>query len=87
MADTVGNFDEATRKELAIFMENEQAQARVHQSIHSLTSLCWDKCVPGTPSTRFSSSESNCLSNCVDRFLDTSLFLVRKIEEQRQATL
>lgn len=33
------------KKELATFIENEQAQARVHQSIHSLTSMCWDKCV------------------------------------------
>ncbi|OBZ79562.1 Mitochondrial import inner membrane translocase subunit TIM8 [Grifola frondosa] len=51
MAD---KFDEATQKELQNFMETEQAQARVHQSIHSLTSVCWDKCVTGTPGARFS---------------------------------
>lgn len=42
-----------------------------------------DRCVTGTPSTRFSRSEEGCLANCVDRFLDTSLFMVKKIEEQR----
>lgn len=36
-----------------------------------------------TPSTRLSSSEQSCLQNCVDRFLDSSLFMVKKIEEQR----
>ena len=26
-------------------MENEQAQQRLNASIHSFTSMCWDKCV------------------------------------------
>ncbi|CAL1696137.1 unnamed protein product [Somion occarium] len=77
-------FDEATQKELATFMDNERARARVNQSIHTLTSMCWDKCVTGTPSTSFSRSEESCLANCVDRFLDTSLFLVKRIEQSRQ---
>ncbi|KAH9946826.1 Tim10/DDP family zinc finger-domain-containing protein [Amylocystis lapponica] len=76
-------FDEATQKELASFVETQNAQARVNQSIHTLTSMCWDKCITGTPSTRFSRGEESCLANCVDRFLDTSLFMVKKIEEQR----
>ncbi|KAJ6627201.1 Tim10/DDP family zinc finger-domain-containing protein [Mycena sp. CBHHK59/15] len=82
MAD---KFDEATQKELSAFLEKQQAEARLHSSIHNFTGICWDKqaCVTGTPSTRFSTSESNCLANCVERFLDTSLFMVKKIEEQR----
>jgi hypothetical protein len=43
------------------------------------------RCITGTPSTSFSRYEVNCLANCVERFLDTSLFMVKKIEEQRQA--
>jgi mitochondrial import inner membrane translocase subunit TIM8 len=92
------------QKELQTFLEREQAQARVQQSIHTFTSMCWDKCVlltscpfpiltfalfflarciTGTPSTRFSRGEETCLVNCVERFLDTSLFIVKKIESQR----
>lgn len=44
------------------------------------------RCVTGIPSTRFSRSEESCLANCVNRFLDSSLFLVKKIEEQREAS-
>jgi import inner membrane translocase subunit TIM8 len=40
--------------------------------------------VTGSISTRFSSGEAYCLQNCVDRFLDTSLFIVKKLEEQRR---
>ncbi|KAF8078416.1 Tim10/DDP family zinc finger-domain-containing protein [Lyophyllum atratum] len=77
-------FDEATQKELASFLEKEQAQAKLHSSIHHFTTLCWDKCVTGTPSTRFSRGEESCLANCVERFLDTSLFMVKRIEQQRE---
>ncbi|KAI0785984.1 Tim10/DDP family zinc finger-domain-containing protein [Abortiporus biennis] len=83
MAD---KFDEASQKELSKFLENEQAQARVQSTIHQLTSTCWDKCITGTPASSFSKSERGCLENCVDRFLDTSLFLINKIQEQRDAS-
>lgn len=32
-----------SKRELATFIEQEQAQARVQQSIHKFTALCWDK--------------------------------------------
>ncbi|TFK40969.1 Tim10/DDP family zinc finger-domain-containing protein [Crucibulum laeve] len=83
MAD---KFDEATQKELATFLEREQAQARLQTSIHNFTSMCWDKCITGTPSTSFSRGETGCLENCVGRFLDTSLFMVKQIEEKREQT-
>ncbi|KAH8100593.1 Tim10/DDP family zinc finger-domain-containing protein [Cristinia sonorae] len=79
-------MDAFPQKELATFVENEQAQQRLNSSIHTFTDMCWDKCVTGLPSTQFSRSEASCLSNCVNRFLDTSLFLVKKIEEQREAS-
>jgi import inner membrane translocase subunit TIM8 len=41
------------------------------------------RCVTSTPSTKFSSYESSCLTNCVGRFLDTSLYMVQRIEDQR----
>lgn len=90
-----------SQKELATFVETEQAQARVQQSVHKLTSMCWDKyvhrllqcglviifvfrCINSQPSTRFARGEDSCIVNCVERFLDTSLFMVKRIEEQRE---
>ncbi|KAL5533686.1 hypothetical protein ACEPAG_146 [Sanghuangporus baumii] len=78
-------FDEATQKEIATFIEKEQAGARVQAAVHNFTSTCWDKCITGTPSTRFSRSEETCLANCVERFLDTSIFLVKSLERQRES--
>ncbi|KAG2077093.1 hypothetical protein BDR04DRAFT_1067637 [Suillus decipiens] len=76
-------FDEATQKELTTFLEREQAQARINSTVHNLTSMCWDKCITGTPGSRFARGEESCLLNCVDRFLDTSLFIIKTIEGQR----
>jgi len=45
----------------------------------------YGRCITGTVSGRFSRSEESCLVNCVDRFLDTSLFIVKKIEEQNKS--
>jgi len=77
------NFDDASKKELEQFIQREQAGARIQASIHQHTSMCWDKCITGTPSTRFSRGEESCLANCVERFLDTSLFMVKQLENQR----
>ncbi|KAJ7225782.1 hypothetical protein GGX14DRAFT_349641, partial [Mycena pura] len=52
------------QKELSSFLEKQQAEARLHASIHNFTGICWDKqvaCVTGTPSTRFSRGEESCL--------------------------
>ncbi|KAI8995480.1 Tim10/DDP family zinc finger-domain-containing protein [Trametes punicea] len=80
------NLDAASRKELEQFIETQQAQSRVQTQVQMLTSMCWDKCV-GSISSSFSRSEHSCLANCVDRFLDTSVFLVKKVEEQRAAAM
>ncbi|KAM0755739.1 hypothetical protein T439DRAFT_320453 [Meredithblackwellia eburnea MCA 4105] len=76
-------FDAATQKELQVFLEQEQAKARLQTSIHTFTDMCWDKCITGSISNRFSRGEEGCLVNCVDRFLDTSLFIVKSLEAKR----
>ncbi|KAF8349894.1 Tim10/DDP family zinc finger-domain-containing protein, partial [Amanita rubescens] len=72
-----------TQKELSVFLEKEQAQARMIANTQNITATCWDKCITGTPSTKFSRSEENCLTYCAERFLDTSIFLVNKVQGSR----
>ncbi|TKA57733.1 hypothetical protein B0A53_00882 [Rhodotorula sp. CCFEE 5036] len=42
-----------------------------------------EHCIKGAPGARFSRGEEACLSNCVDRFLDSSLFIVKSLEERK----
>ena len=48
--------------------------------VHSLTDQCWDICME-KPSSRLDSKTSFCITNCVDRFIDTSNFVVNRLEK------
>ncbi|KAL1411712.1 Mitochondrial import inner membrane translocase subunit tim8 [Vanrija albida] len=77
----IPQFDAATQAELRDFIEEEQAKAKLQASVHDLTDRC--DCITGGISSKFSKSEASCLENCVDRFLDTSLFIVNTIQNQQ----
>ncbi|KAE8191267.1 hypothetical protein CF335_g6131, partial [Tilletia laevis] len=78
-------LSEADKKEMQTFLEGESARARVQATIHDLTNMCWTKC-KGTSSisSDFNRGEAACLSNCVERFLDTSLHVVNQINQMGQ---
>ncbi|KAI8866629.1 hypothetical protein GQ42DRAFT_165373 [Ramicandelaber brevisporus] len=83
-AAAIGQLDDQTQRELAKFLEAENAKARLQQTIHTFTDMCWDKCITGSVrSASLDRTESSCLANCVERFLDTSVAIVRRLEEQR----
>ncbi|RXW18234.1 hypothetical protein EST38_g7625 [Candolleomyces aberdarensis] len=82
MSDSL-QLDAATQNELQKFIAQETAQRKVNESVQKFTSLCWDKCITKVNSGRLAPSESDCLTNCVGRFLDASLQLVRDVENKR----
>ena len=61
------------------FVNQETQKQRFHGLIHEMTGRCWDTCV-GNPGTKLDSKTENCIKNCVDRFLDTSNFVVNRLE-------
>ncbi|KAG5462803.1 MAG: Tim10/DDP family zinc finger-domain-containing protein, partial [Olpidium bornovanus] len=85
VASPIGDeeFDEETKQELQRFLEGENAKARLQQTIHMFTELCWDKCVTKI-SSRFSGNEETCVVNCVERFLDSSVHIGTRLDEQQQ---
>ncbi|KAL3839134.1 hypothetical protein ACJIZ3_023725 [Penstemon smallii] len=68
--------------QLQQFLSQEKEKAMHHEMIAKLTSVCWDKCITSTPGSKFSSSESTCLSNCPRRYLDLSLIIMKKLQQQ-----
>ncbi|EDP43219.1 hypothetical protein MGL_2229 [Malassezia globosa CBS 7966] len=74
------NLTDEDQKELSTFLDAEQAKARVQSTVHAFTERCWDQCVKSSIGSHFGRGEEACLSNCVERFLDTSLFIVCVIE-------
>ncbi|KAI8320341.1 hypothetical protein GQ54DRAFT_221886 [Martensiomyces pterosporus] len=75
------NFDEATQKELAAFVEQESAKAQMQSTIHEFTGRCWDTCISSAKSNQLDSRESSCLENCVGRFIDASVFIVKRLQQ------
>ncbi|KAL3617581.1 Mitochondrial import inner membrane translocase subunit tim8 [Castilleja foliolosa] len=72
---------ELNSPELQNFLNQEKQKAMVNEMIGKLTSTCWDKCVTGTPGSKFSSSESNCLTYCAQRYMDMSLLIMKRLQQ------
>ncbi|RWR86978.1 mitochondrial import inner membrane translocase subunit TIM8 [Cinnamomum micranthum f. kanehirae] len=66
--------------ELQRFLEQEKERAMVTEMVGKLTNVCWDKCITGTPGSKFSSGESTCLTNCAQRYMDMSLIIMKRFQ-------
>lgn len=76
--------DEAAQRELQQFLQIENQKARFQAQVHQFTDMCWDKCLAGSRlGNKLDRSDENCLGNCVERFLDTGIFLVKRLESQQ----
>ncbi|XP_030939361.1 mitochondrial import inner membrane translocase subunit TIM8 [Quercus robur] len=69
--------------EFAQFLAQEEQRAKVGEMVIKITNVCWDKCITGTPGSKFSSSESSCLSNCARRYMDMSLLIVKRVQNMQ----
>ncbi|KAL1812623.1 hypothetical protein DCAR_0624865 [Daucus carota subsp. sativus] len=65
------------------FINQEKEKAMLNEMVAKLTNVCWDKCVSGTPGSKFSSSESNCLSNCAQRYMDMSIIIMKRFQSMQ----
>lgn len=74
---TMGEADEA---ELQRLVAAEQQKAQFTAQVHHFMELCWDKCVE-KPGNRLDSRTENCLSSCVDRFIDTTLAITSRFAQ------
>ncbi|CAG0915059.1 unnamed protein product [Notodromas monacha] len=63
------------------FIEAETQRQRFQVMVSALNDKCWDLCFDSKPSTRLESKTENCLKNCVDRFIDTTNFMVNRLEK------
>ncbi|KAK1282198.1 Mitochondrial import inner membrane translocase subunit TIM8 [Acorus calamus] len=70
----------AASAELQRFIEQEKEKAMVSEMVGKLTNACWDKCITGTPGTKFSSSEQTCLTNCAQRYIDMSAIIMKRFQ-------
>lgn len=61
----------ANDPQIAAFIQKAYERQRFQQLVSELSEVCFDKCVD-EPSAKFESKTQRCVSNCVERFLDTN---------------
>ncbi|PNX56865.1 mitochondrial import inner membrane translocase subunit TIM8-like protein, partial [Trifolium pratense] len=61
----------------------EQQKAQIHEIVAKMTSECWDKCITGQPGSKFSSSETNCLTYCAQRYMDMTALIVKRFQSMQ----
>ncbi|XP_065331415.1 mitochondrial import inner membrane translocase subunit Tim8 B [Cloeon dipterum] len=69
--------------DLQDFVEKEQQRAQFSAQVHNFNDICWDKCVEKV-GTKLDSRSETCLVNCVDRFIDVSLFITNRFAQLLQ---
>ena len=65
--------------ELQRFLQVESQKAQLNSRVHTFTDICWDKCLDKVGTTMDGRTEK-CLVNCVERFLDTTNFVINRFE-------
>lgn len=61
----------------------EQQRLEVQRMVMKMADLCFDKCVK-RPSDKLSGSESSCINNCSERYLDSKMFVTNRLVKQHQ---
>ncbi|XP_048741760.1 mitochondrial import inner membrane translocase subunit Tim8 A-like [Ostrea edulis] len=59
----------------------EVQKAKIQQQLNKQSEMCWDLCV-GSMAAKFDSRTESCISNCVERYVDTSLFIQNRFQEK-----
>ena len=73
------NIDPVLQRQLIA----ESEKAKFQLQVHNLTETCWEKCID-QPGNRLDSKTETCLQSCVERFIDSSNFIVNRLEQLRK---
>ncbi|KAH6975908.1 Zn-finger protein [Ilyonectria robusta] len=77
-------LNDKDKTDLRQFLANEQQRSQIQAQTHSLTQICWTKCVTGgIKNNKLDRSEEGCLANCVDRFLDMNFLTMKHLNNMR----
>ena len=73
---------ENTDPELARYIQQVEQSARMDLIKQKLTGECWDVCVSNANVSRFDSKTESCLANCVERFIDSNVFVLEQFSKK-----
>lgn len=68
--------------QLQRFIMAETQKQKFQQLVHGLTDQCWETCVD-KPGQKLDHKTEGCLSNCVERFIDTTNYMVNRLDSSK----
>ncbi|XP_008485613.2 mitochondrial import inner membrane translocase subunit Tim8 A-like [Diaphorina citri] len=60
----------------------EREKAKMTAQMFEFNDICWDKCMTDKPGQRLDSKTETCIVNCVDRFIDISMFIANRLTQR-----
>ncbi|XP_077589405.1 mitochondrial import inner membrane translocase subunit Tim8 A [Stigmatopora nigra] len=74
----------STDPQLQQFIEIESQKQKFQQLVHQMTEVCWEKCMD-KPGPKLDARTDVCFVNCVERFIDTSQFILNRLEQTQKS--
>ncbi|KAJ6264769.1 hypothetical protein Dda_0921 [Drechslerella dactyloides] len=75
------------KKELQQFVTNEAQKAKIQSTVHYLTDMCWKRCITSRISSgSMDSYERPCMENCVDRYIDSQVAVLKHLDKLRNSS-
>ncbi|KIV91462.1 hypothetical protein B0A52_03370 [Exophiala mesophila] len=83
-AEDVQRLSPNEQRELQMFIQSETQKSQISKNIHSLTETCFKKCITSSISNgKLAGKEETCMSNCVNRWYDSNLAVLKHLETLR----
>ncbi|CAH0480647.1 unnamed protein product [Peronospora belbahrii] len=76
-----GNGPSTGAAEVQQMIMEEQQRALIQQAISKITAIAWDKCSASKPDSELSYKEKDCIKNVTLAYLDTSMFVVHRLNK------
>ncbi|XP_061188164.1 mitochondrial import inner membrane translocase subunit Tim8-like [Saccostrea echinata] len=73
--------DQQIDPQFAQEVQIEVQKAKIQQQLNKQTEMCWDICV-GSMVAKFDGRTESCITNCVDRYVDTGLLIQNRFQEK-----
>nr|ACO15345.1 Mitochondrial import inner membrane translocase subunit Tim8 [Caligus clemensi] len=66
--------------DIQTFVQTEQQRQQIMEQVMKVNDVCWKMCVSSVSSSLGSRTEG-CLSNCTERFVDTTLLITQRFAQ------
>jgi len=71
-------------EDLQKFVQQQEVQAKLQEGVFKMNAVCWEKCMTSIDS-RLSGKQETCVVNCVERFIDSTMFITQRFSQLLQA--